>query len=513
MNKALVCLPLLGLLLAAPAFAADSAPAAKPATSATVTPAPKEVKTVSQGNVTIDGQTIKYTATAGTLLLRNDKGDPTASMFYVAYTKDGVRDYKHRPVTFLYNGGPGSSSIWLHMGAFGPVRVIVSDAAATPPPPYDIVPNQYSLLDKSDLVFIDAVGTGYSRVVGKGQTKDFWGVDEDVKAFGQFIERYITVNNRWNSPKYLLGESYGTTRSANLADWLQHQGVALNGVILQSTILNYGDTFPGTDLEYISYLPSYAAIAWYHDKLANKPADLQAFLQQVRQFARGEYADALYQGSSLPQAEYNDVLAKLQQYTGLSQQYLKNANLRVDPSRFRAQLLRGDDRTMGRYDARYEGINMDNAEEFPDYDPSDTSIGPAYTAAWNWYVTNKLKYQTSETYRTTYYKIIREWDWKHPLPGRPSFFMPPEPDVAANLGEAMRENPHLKVFSANGYFDLATPFFKTEFDLNQLDLPPDIYKNIGFYYYPSGHMLYLHVPTLKAYKDDLAKFYDATDNQ
>jgi len=514
MKKAFVCLPLLALVLAIAAFAADKAPAAKTAVvAASATPTPKEEKTISQGNVTINGQNIRYTATTGTLLLRDDKGEPTASVFYVAYTRDGLKDMAHRPLTFLYNGGPGSSSIWLHMGAFGPVRIVTSDAASTPPPPYDIVPNQYSLLDKSDLVFVDAVGTGYSRVVGKGQTKNFWGVDEDVKAFGQFIERYITVNDRWNSPKYLLGESYGTTRSANLADWLQHQGVALNGVILQSTILNYGDTFPGTDLEYISYLPSYAAIAWYHDKLANKPAGLPAFLQQVRAFARGEYADALYQGSSLPQAEYTDVLAKLQQYTGLSAQFLKDANLRVDPSRFRAQLLRGDDRIMGRYDARFEGINMDNAEEFPDYDPSDSSIGPAYTAAWNWYVTNKLKYQTSETYRVTYYKIIREWDWKHPLPGRPSFFMPPEPDVAANLGEAMRENPHLKVFSANGYFDLATPFFKTEFDINQLDLPPDIYKNISFYYYPSGHMLYLYVPVLKQYKSDLAKFYEATDNQ
>ncbi|MGA9852431.1 MAG: peptidase S10 [Gammaproteobacteria bacterium] len=512
MKKTLACLPLLALLLA-PAFAADAPPAVKPALVASAAPAPKEEKVTTQHSVTINGQTIKYTATAGTLLLRDDKGNPTASVFYVAYTKDGVGDTKHRPVTFLYNGGPGSSSIWLHMGAFGPMRVVVNDAAPTPPPPYDLVPNQYSLLDKSDLVFIDAVGTGFSTILGNATGKDFWGVDEDVKAFGQFIERYITVNNRWNSPKYLLGESYGTTRSANLVDYLQQQGVAMNGVILQSTILNYGDTFPGTDLEYISYLPSYAAIAWYHDKLANKPADLPAFLQQVRAFARGEYADALYQGSSLPAAEYNDVLAKLQQYTGLSEQYLKNANLRVDPSRFRAELLRDDDRIMGRYDARFEGINMDNAEEFPDYDPSDTSISPAFTAAWYWYLQNNLNYKSDTPYKVTNFQIIRSWDWKHPLPGRPSFFMPPLPDVAANLGQAMRENPHLKVFSANGWFDLATPFFKTEFDLDQLDLPPDIYKNISFYYYPSGHMIYLYVPALKQYKSDLAKFYDETENQ
>lgn len=512
MKKLLACLPLLALLLAVPAFAADAPAAATAKAPASTTPAPKETKSVTQGSVVVNGQTIKYTATAGTIILHDEKNQPTASMFYVAYTKDGT-EAKTRPLTFVYNGGPGSSSVWLEMGSFGPVRVEVSDAQATPPPPYGIVPNQYSLLDKSDLVFIDMVGSGYSRLVGKGEGKDFWGVDQDVASFGQFIQRYISANNRWNSPKYLLGESYGTTRSANLADWLQENGVALNGVVLQSTILNYGDTMPGTDLEYITYLPSYAAIAWYHNKLPNKPAELAPFLEQVRAFARGEYADALFQGSKLPQSEYDDVLAKLVQYTGLSAQFLKNANLKVSPTQFRAELLRDEDRTLGRYDARYEGINSDNAQAFPEYDPSDTGIGPAYTAAWNWYVKNRLKYETTETYRMTGYNVIGPWDWKHPLPGRRSFFTPPLPDVAANLGDAMRKNPHLKVFSANGYYDLATPFFKTEFDLDQLDLPPAIYKNIQFYYYPSGHMLYLHVPTLAKYKADLAKWYDETDKQ
>ena len=248
MTKALTLLPLLALVLVAPVFAADSTPAAKPAAGVNAVPTPKEEKTITQHSVAIDGQTIKYTATAGTLILRDDKDEPAASLFYVAYTKDGVTDFRHRPVTFLYNGGPGSSSIWLHMGAFGPMRVMTADATPTPPAPYDLVPNQYSLLDKSDLVFIDAMSTGFSKALGKAKGKDFWGVDEDVKAFGRFIERYVTVYNRWNSPKFLLGESYGTTRSANLADWLQHQGIALNGVILVSSVLNYGDTFPGTDL-------------------------------------------------------------------------------------------------------------------------------------------------------------------------------------------------------------------------------------------------------------------------
>ncbi|MGH8278316.1 MAG: S10 family peptidase [Gammaproteobacteria bacterium] len=510
MKKALTCLPLLALLIGAPGFAANPPAGASARVAANAKPLPKQIRAVTQGSVTVNGKTIQYTATASTILLRNDKNQPTATMFYVAYTQDGANPAT-RPVTFLYNGGPGSSSVFLEMGAFGPFRVVAGDAQATPPPPYDIVPNQYSLLDKSDLVFIDAVGTGYSRVVGEGTTKEFWGVDQDVASFGQFIKRYLTEYNRWNSPKYLLGESYGTTRSANLADWLQNNGIALNGVTLQSTILNYGDTMPGTNLEYITYLPSYAAIAWYHNQLPNKPADLAPFLEQVRAFARGTYADALMQGSSLTPADYNDVLTKLHQYTGLSETFLKNSNLKVSPTQFRAELLRGQDRILGRYDARYEGINSDNAQTFPDYDPSDTSISPAYTAAWNWYVINKLKYQSDVAYRTGWGPIIREWDWQHRLPGRQQFRTPPLPDVAANLGDAMRKNPNLKVFSANGYFDLATPFFKTEFDIDNLDLPPEIYQNIQFHYYPSGHMIYLHVPALAQYHADLDKFYDTTD--
>lgn len=508
--KRFLLIPLVGLLtLQAPLLAADNA--APKQAAAAEKPIPRETETVTHHSVTINGHSIDYTATAGTLLIRDDKGEPSASVFYVAYTRDGIKDRSKRPVTFLYNGGPGSSTIWLHMGAFGPMRVVTSNAKPTPPPPYDLVNNQYSLLDKTDLVFIDAVGTGFSEPVGKHEGKDFWGVDQDVAAFGKFIQRYITVNNRWNSPKFLLGESYGTTRSANLADWLQQNGVACNGVILVSSVLNYGDTMPGTDLEYVTYLPSYAAIAWEHDKLPNKPADLAAFVQQAREFAMGEYQRALFMGARLPQAEYNDVLAKLHQFTGLPEQYLKDANLRVNPSRFRAELLRDEGRTIGRYDARFEGINIDNAEETPDYDPSDSAIGPAFTAAFHWYLTNELKYPSDKPYKVTNFQIIRSWDWKHPLPGRRMFRVPPLPDVAANLGEALRQNPHLQVFSANGYYDLATPFFKTEFDIDQLDLPADINRNVHFHYYPSGHMIYLNVPSLEQLKGDLAQFYDSVD--
>ena len=506
--KRLIRISLIPLvLLAGGALAADEAPGAKPAQPESK-PVPKEEKSVTHHSVSIGGHSVTYTATAGNLVIKNDKDEPAATIFYVAYTEDGASSDR-RPVSFVYNGGPGSSSIWLHMGAFGPMRVVTSNDAPTPPPPYDLVPNDKSLLDKSDLVFIDAVSTGFSAPVGKAEGKDFWGVDEDVDAFGRFIQRYISVNGRWNSPKFLLGESYGTTRSANLVDWLQNKGVAVNGVILISSVLNYGDTVAGTDLEYVTYLPSYAAIAWFHDKLPNKPADLKAFLDEVRGFARGEYADALFQGARLPQAEYDTVLHKLHAYTGLSEQYLKEANLRVGASRFRAELLRDSDRTMGRYDARFEGINMDDAEETPDYDASDTAISAAFTAAFNRYLRSDLGYSGDGDYHVTGYDVIRNWDWKHPLPGQPQFRIPPLPDVQANLADAMRKNPHLKVFSANGYFDLATPFFKTEFDLDQMGLPAELMKNVEFGYYPSGHMIYLNPEAHKQLTADLDKFYDS----
>ena len=488
--------------------AADEAPAAKPSAPESK-PVPKEEKAVTHHSTTIRGQHVDYTATVGNLVIKNDKDEPAATMSYVAYTRDGVKDAGHRPVSFVYNGGPGSSSIWLHMGAFGPIRVVTSNAEPTPPPPYGLVNNDDSLLDKTDLVFIDAVSTGFGGPVGKAEGKDFWGVDQDVDAFGKFIQRYVTLNSRWGSPKFLLGESYGTTRSANLVDWLQHKGMAMNGVILVSSVLNYGDTFPGTDLEYVTYLPSFAAIAWYHNKLPNKPADLKAFLDEVRAFARGEYADALFQGDNLPVDKYQDVLHKLHAYTGLDEAYLKNANLKVSATRFRAELLRGEDRTVGRYDARFEGINMDNAEETPDYDASDTAISAAFTAAFNNYLRNDLEYKGDDDYHVTGYDVIRNWDWKHPLPGRPGFQVPQLPNVQANLAEAMRENPHLKVFSANGYFDLATPFFKTEFDLHQMGLPPELAKNVIFGYYPSGHMIYLNPDARVQLTSDLDKFYDS----
>jgi len=475
-------------------------------------PVPPEKKSETHHDLNLDGKTLHYTATAGTLIIRDGEDDhPYGSIFSVAYTLDGA-DPNTRPVTFLYNGGPGSATIWLHMGSVGPVRVVTDSPKATGPAPYQIVPNQYSLLDKTDLVFIDAPLTGFSRAVGKGTAKDFTGVDQDLKAFTKFIQRWVTVNNRWNSPKYLFGESYGTTRSAGLADSLQGGGISLNGVILLSSILNYNVEGPGLDATFVGNLPSYAAIAWYHNKLANKPADIKAFLGEVRTFARGEYADALWQGDALPPSQFDAVAAKVAQYTGLPVDYVKEAKLRISPTRFRKELLRDEGDILGRYDARFEGTDVDNAGEMPGYDPSDTGISGAFIAAFHDYLTNQLKYDTNDEYRPSA-GSIGEWDWHHRPPGggfRGFGRDETQPDVIDDLADAMRKNPTMKVFSANGLFDLATPFFITEMDLAHMMLAPDLSKNVEFGYYPSGHMVYLNVDALKDFHHDLEGFYTET---
>ena len=470
-------------------------------------PIPPEHSSVTHHELAMNGRTIHYTATAGTLLINGEENKPYGSFFYVAYTDESVTDMRTRPITFLYNGGPGSASLWLHMGSVGPVRVITESPEATGAGPYKLVPNQFSLLDKSDLVFVDAVGTGFSRPVGNANDKNFAGTDQDVVAFNKFITRYITVNQRWNSPKFLFGESYGTTRSAALVDSLDQSGIACNGVILMSSVLNYFERAPGIDNEYIGYLPSYAAIAWNHNKLASKPSDLKAFLDEVRAFARGPYAEALAQGQNLPESQVDAIAAKMTAYTGLSTQYIKEANLRVSASRFRKELLRNDREILGRYDARFEGTDVDAAGETPGYDPSSTGITAAFVSAFHDYLGRDLKYSSQENYYPSGPNLIRSWDWNHHAPGETQQQVLHEPYVAGALADAMRKNPHLKVLSVNGLFDLATPFFKTEYDLNHMNLDAKLRQNISFTYYPSGHMIYLNVDALKQLKSDLAGFY------
>lgn len=467
-------------------------------------PVPPETVSTTKHEMQLNGQVIHYTANAGNLLVADEKDKPIGSIFYTAYTMDGA-DAKTRPVTFFYNGGPGSATIWLHMGSFGPVRVLTESPAPTGPAPFQTVSNDASLLDKTDLVFIDAPLAGFSRAVGTGKVKDFAGVDQDVQAFHKFIVKYLTHYQRWGSPKYLFGESYGTPRSAALVASLQDDGLEFNGVVLLSSILNYGVRIPGYDLTSMVYLPSYAAIAWYQNKVPHT-GTMEAFVEQARQFDRTVYMPALAQGDKLSAAEMNDVATKLAAFTGLSVTYLKEAKLRIEPTRFRKELLRDQERTMGRYDARFLGYDVDAAGETPGYDPSDTGISGAYVGAFHDYLQRELKFTTEEPYRLSAPGVNEGWEWKHKAAG--SRGTQSVPDTAVDLADAMRKNPHLKVYSANGWFDLATPFYETEWDLEHMSLPDAVKGNVEFGYYPAGHMVYLNVDALKQMKSDLAKWYD-----
>jgi carboxypeptidase C (cathepsin A) len=465
----------------------------------------QEVRKVTHHTAVIGGRSIPYTATAGTLTIRDDEGKPTGSLFYVAYTADaGPR----RPVTFLYNGGPGSSTLWLHMGSLGPIRVVTDSPKSTHNAPFDIVDNNDSLLDKSDLVFIDAMGAGFSRPIGDTKLAAFWGTDQDIDAFARGIERYLTVNDRWNSPKFIFGESYGTTRSAGLSYRLQQDGAQLNGVILLSSILNYGRRDPGFDQELINYMPSFAAIAAYHNRLPTAPTDIPAFLREVRDWARGPYALALAKGQNLPDAEKQAIAHQMSAYTGLSEQFILDNDLRVSASRFREELLRDQHLTLGRYDARFTGEDMDSGSDAPSYDPSDTGITGAFVSAFHHYLTDDLGYTSDMTYRPTYYSAGLQWNFDHRPPNGRGAYDTNKADVALDLSAAMRENPHLLLYSLNGIYDLATPFFGTEYDLGHMQLNAATKGNVRFAYYPSGHMVYLNPDALKLMKADLARFYD-----
>ncbi|MFA7587084.1 MAG: peptidase S10 [Sphingomonadales bacterium] len=510
--------PLFALLLAlavTPYPSVLAAPASDQEGKATIEQADDSVKAPieeqahsSKGNVTVEGRRIDYTVTPGTLTLRNDKGEPIASMFYVAYVVDNGKAAPRRPVTFVFNGGPGSSSMWLHMGSFGPVRVDTPTDKAHPPAPFRIAANPQSIIDKTDLVFLDAIGTGLSRPVGKAKGTDFWGVDQDINAFASGIQRYLTINNRWNSPKILLGESYGTLRAAGLVNELQNRGVEMNGVILLSSILNYGIRNPGYDRISVTYLPSYAATAWYHNRLPNRPASLEPFLTEVRAFANGPYLTALAKGDDLNETERENIARQMSAYTGLSPDYLLRNDLRVDLGRFRKELMRDQGRTVGRLDSRFLGIDMDEAGEQPEFDAADTAISGAYIAAINDYLFGTLGYKTDLQYRPNFYKEISpNWDQKHISPINGGGRKMPAADTALDLARAMRVNPHLKVLSLNGYYDMATPFFGAEYDLKHMQLDPSLRGNLTFRYYESGHMIYIHPESMTALRRDLSEFY------
>ena len=470
--------------------------------------APVEERTVAtQHSIPFGAKgTIKYTATAGTLTVRDDQGKPTGSYFYTAYTVPGA---SRRPVTFFYNGGPGSATVWLHMGSFGPMRVRTGNPEIIRPAPFGFGPNPDTILDKTDIVFIDMMGAGYSRALGEAKEKDFWGVDQDVDGFARAITRYITKNSRWNSPKFLFGESYGTLRSGALAYQLQDRGVALNGVVLLSSILNYGVRQPGYDQIYLTYLPSYAATAWYHNRLQNRPADLRAFLDEVRAYASGPYASALAKGQNISPAERDAVAQKLSEYTGLSANFIKLADLRVDLSRFRKELLRGQRVTVGRLDSRYTGIDADAAGEGPEFDVSSIAPQGAFVGLFNDYIVKDLNYRTDMAYTLSASgKPGFDWDWRHRPPGFRGGRGENNPNTAQDLAAAIRVNPYLKVLSLNGYYDMATPFFGTEFDVSHMLLEPAQQHNIAFKYYESGHMAYMNPAVLHQMRVDLDRFYD-----
>lgn len=497
-SLSLVCLA--SLLAAAPVKQAASPPPPAPVTAGS--------DSVTTHSVTIGGTPYAYTARAGTIELHDGKDQPSGTVFYTAYTVEGA----NRPVTFVYNGGPGSSTMWLRMGSFGPVRVEAGNGQPTGPPPYRIVDNSNSLLDKTDLVFIDMPDSGFGRIV-PGHEKEFFGVDQDVAAFGQFIQRYLTMSHRWNSPKFLFGESYGTTRSAALSKWLFDHGIALNGVVLLSSILNfgldYGNGEPNAngDWPYVLYLPTEAATAWYHNKVRNKPASLSAYISEVEHWAMGPYLDALLAGNHLGNAQRNAVASRLSYYLGIPMQYVLQSHLRVPYDRYQAELLRGSDQVFGRLDSRYTTYSLQQASvEGPPWDPTDSSIDAPYTTAINAYLRDDLKYETPLQYRTNIYDIIYSngsegWDFTHDRN--------PVTNVAPDLAATMTQNPGMRVFSANGYYDFATPMFATVYTLQHLEIAPQLQNNITFGFYESGHMVYLNDTALAKFKSDLSRWYDS----
>ncbi|MDB6053886.1 MAG: peptidase serine carboxypeptidase [Verrucomicrobiales bacterium] len=485
----------------------NAAKADKPAVKQEVKSDKKELKeetVITTNRVTVGGRELKYAATAGTIVLKEEEGKPRASFFYVAYrlleSNTGTR-----PVTFSFNGGPGSSSVWLHLGILGPRRAKLTDEGFLPPPPYQVINNEFSLLDKSDLVFIDPVSTGFSRAAAADEAKNFHGLEEDAESVAEFIRLYVSRNNRWSSPKFLIGESYGTTRAAKLSGLLQERfGMYLNGIMLVSVVLDFQTIsfVPGNDLPYVLFLPTYTSTAWYHKKLkGNLQASLLDAMNESEKFATGEYLLALNKGAALPDAERKHIVQKLSELTGLSEDFVDRADLRIHAGNFFKELLRGERKTVGRFDSRLTARDRDSVGDVPETDPSYHSVLGPYTAAFNDYVRRELKYESDLPYEMLTGKV-QPWnygDYKNKFV-----------NVAETLRQGMNINPHLKVFVANGIYDLATPYFGTKYTFEHLGLPDDLRKNIELQFYPAGHMMYTQEESLKKLRNDLARFIDGT---
>jgi carboxypeptidase C (cathepsin A) len=488
-------------------------PEKKPAEEAKDKPAddkPKPAAPVStEHSITINGQKIDYTATAGPLALKDAEGKTTAEIFYIAYTKKETDPAKatQRPLTFSFNGGPGSSSVWLHLGLLGPKRVKLQDTGFALPPPYQLVDNESCFLDETDLVFIDPVGTGYSRATKPEDNKNFHGLKEDARSIAEFIRLYITKNTRWPSPKFLIGESYGTTRAAALSgELLDTHRINLNGIMLVSTVLNFQTIWggEGNDLPHALYLPSYAATAWYHKKLApdlqKKP--VEDLLKEAETFASGDYNQALLLGSALAPAQRSKVVKQMARLTGLSESFIDASNLRVSLSRFNAELLRSERRVIGRFDSRYTSLTQDPLSPMAERDPSADAVFSAFTSTFNHYIRHDLKFEDDRPYNIL--GGVGKWNWD-----AENEFV----NVTDTLAEAMSSNPFLKIHVSNGIYDLATPYFAARHTFNHMRLHPDLQKNITQDDYTAGHMMYLNLPDLWKQKADLAKFIRAAAAQ
>jgi carboxypeptidase C (cathepsin A) len=469
---------------------------------------PKDNLVETKHVVTIGGKEIKYTVTTGTIVMKEEsvnkdkesEGEkPRMSVFFVAYTRDDVEDKSKRPVTFSFNGGPGSSSVWLHLGVLGPRRVVLDFDGNLPKPPFQLTDNEYSILDQTDLVFIDPMSTGYTRPVEGQKAGEWHGFKKDIELVGDFIRLYTTRYLRWLSPKFLIGESYGTTRASALSNYLlERHGMYLNGLMLVSVVIDFAtiDFTHGNDLPYIMFLPAYAATAWYHRRLRTRKP-LQLLVKEVDKFALGEYATALMQGDALPRRERARIVEKLARYTGLSEDFIDRSNLRIHAFRFFKELLRDERRTVGRLDSRLIGIDRDAAGESFEYDPLLSTVMGPYTAAFYHYVRADLKFESDLPYEILSEKV-HPWSYAE--------FENQFVYVAEMLRKAMTQNPHMKVFVANGYYDLGTPFTATEYTFNHLQLDESLHDNISMAYYEAGHMMYIHLPSLEAMKRDLDEF-------
>lgn len=497
------------LLAAVPAASADEAAAGMEESSQTGEearpPLPEEQLSVTHHSITLNGERIDYTATAGNYLLKADDGTPKASVFFVAYTKDGVEDPGRRPVTFSFNGGPGAAAVWVHLGAFGPKRVAMGEEGFPLPPPGRLVTNEQSILDVTDLVFIDPVSTGYSRAVPGEDPKQFHGLEEDVEWVGELIRLWVTRNQRWASPKLIAGESYGTTRAAALAGYLQSRlGMYVNGLVLISSVLNWQnqEMDVGNDLPYAIHLPTYAATAWYHGKLAPDLADrpLGEVLAEVEEFALTDYILALHQGDRLSPERRREIAERVARYSGLSPEYVERSNLRILVYRFFKELLREEGKTVGRLDSRFTGYDRDSAGEFPEYDPASVGVDIGYVSLLNDYLRRELGYETDLVYESLSRRV---WPWS--FDEHENRYV----NVAEVLRQAMTKSPTLKVLLTSGYYDFATPYFDTVYTVDHLMLPEELRGNVEIAFYEAGHMMYIRRPDHVKFRDDVVRFIRA----